>query len=414
MPTADSSASSGTKLALYGATWCPDCRALKQVLARHLVPYEFHDVDRSETVRARVAAAGGGRVRIPTVELDGELLVDPPLDELLSRLGVDADERRPSYDVVVLGGGPTGLTAAMYAARESLETLVLERAGVGGQAAITQIIENFPGFDEGISGADFVARLHRQAEKFGAEVEQGEEVAGVRREGQFLVVSTVNRREIVARAVLVATGSRYRELGVPGEQQLIGRHVHFCATCDGPLYQDKSVMVIGAGDSGFEESLHLMKFATEVTIVARSDEIKASQILQDKVAEKPPMTVLTNRAVQELITEDGHLAGVRMQDRASRNVETHHPDGVFVFIGLRPNTGFLPELVGTDTQGFVQTDSSFATTMPGVYAAGDVRVGSTKQAVSAAGEGTAAAIGIRRYLQSIGEAYPTDHLGADD
>ena len=401
-------------LGLYGAAWCPDCRALKQVLARHLVPYVFHDVDVSEEARARIAEVGGGRVRIPTVEIDCELLVDPPLDQLLSRLGIDAADRRPYYDVVIVVGGPTGLTAAMYTSRESLDTLVLERAGVGGQAAITQIIENFPGFDEGIGGAEFVARLHRQAEKFGAEVMQGEEVAGVRREGQFLVVATVNRREIVTRAVLVATGSRYREMGIPGEQQLIGRHVHFCATCDGPLYEGKQVMVIGAGDSGFEESLHLMKFATGVTIVARSDEIKASQILQDKVAEKAPMRVVTNRAVEELLVEDGALAGVRLKDLASGEVETHTPDGVFVFIGLRPNAGFLPEEVVTDARGFVRTDDTFATSMTGLYAAGDVRVGSTKQAVAAAGEGTGAAIAIRRYLQSIGEAYPTDHLGSDD
>ena len=412
--TTDAPPSSEPSLTLYGAAWCPDCRALKQVLARHLVPYVFQDVDASEEARAHITAAGGGRVRIPTVEIDGELIVDPPLDQLLSRLGITANDQRPYYDVVIVGGGPTGLTAAMYTARESLETLVLERAGVGGQAAITQIIENFPGFDEGISGADFVARLHRQAEKFGAEVVQGEEVAAVRREGQFLVVATVNRREIVTRAVLVATGSRYRELGIPGEQQLIGRRVHFCATCDGPLYDGKSVMVIGAGDSGFEESLHLMKFATGVTIVARSEEIRASQILQDKVAEKPPMKVLTNRAVEELLTEEGQLAGVRMVDRATGESEVHHPDGVFVFIGLRPNAGFLPDEVDTDPQGFVRTDTTFATSMAGVYAAGDVRVGSTKQAVAAAGEGTAAAIAIRRYLQSIGEAYPTDHLGTDD
>jgi thioredoxin reductase (NADPH) len=400
---------------VYGAKWCPDCRALKKVLARNLVPYDWRDVDTDAAALAKATGADDGRSRIPTVELvTGELLAEPSAQELLERLGVAAADARPFYDVVIVGGGPTGLTAAIYTARESLDTLILERAGVGGQAGITETLENFPGFDEGISGVDFVARLQRQAERFGAEITQGEEVSGVRAEGQFLVVTTVNRREIVARAVLIATGSKYSSLGVPGEQQLMGTQVHFCATCDGPRYQGKEVMVIGAGDSGFEEALHLTKFATDVTIVGRSAEIKASRILQDKVSEKAKMHVLTNRGVKAFRVDAGKLGAVEVEDNATGQIETYSPDGVFVFIGLRPNSGFLPDAVARDAQGFIVTESNLATSMPGVFAAGDVRVGSTKQAVAAAGDGTTAAIMIRHYLQSIGEARANDAIEAED
>ncbi len=397
---------------LYGASWCPDCRRVKQFFGEHRLQYEWVDITDNPEAIAFVENVNNGMRRIPTLVFpDGSILVEPSNEELARKTEVKAASDSPFYDVIVVGGGPSGLTAAIYAAREGLRTLVIDQAGLGGQAATTQVLDNFPAFDEGISGQEFAHRLEQQARRFNTDIVQGEQIVDITRDGHYLVVKSVNKRNYVSRAVLIATGSRYKQLNVPGEYELIGYNVHFCATCDGPFYQGKDVLVIGGGNSGFEEGLHLATIARSVTIVEFMPEVRASQILQEKVAAQPSMQVITNHAVNEFrIGADNHLAGVIVEDRSTGELKEWYPDGVFVFIGLSPNTGFLPASIERNQWGFIKTTDSLKTSMDGVFAAGDVRAGSTKQAISAAGEGATAALMIRQYLKSLGEVNPINTI----
>jgi thioredoxin reductase (NADPH) len=399
-------------IVVYGTSWCPDCKRSKQFLGEHRIPYEWVDIEGDAEAARYVEHINRGQRSVPTIVFpDGSHLIEPSNAALAQKLGLNARASRTFYDVIIIGGGPTGLTAAIYTSREGLDTLVIERALPGGQMGITQRIDNFPGFDEGISGAEFADRLTRQAKRFGAEIMQAQEVRELGREGQYCV-ATVSDDEYAANAVLVASGSRYRRLGIPGEDELIGVNVHYCATCDGAFYKGKEVLVIGGGNSGFEEGLFLTKFASKVTIVEFLPDIRASKTLQDEVAKRDDMQVIANHAVKELrVSPDNKLAGVIVENRATGEVIEWHPDGIFVFIGLSPNTGFLPDMIEKDQWGFIKTSENLMTNIPGLFAAGDVRAGSTKQAASAAGEGATAALMIRQFLQESGEAKHLNSLG---
>ncbi|MBI1855971.1 MAG: FAD-dependent oxidoreductase, partial [Chloroflexi bacterium] len=309
--------------------------------------------------------------------------------------------RRSYYDTIIIGGGPSGLTAALYLAREGLEVLLIEKAGLGGQAGITQTLDNFPGFDEGIGGAEFAARLGRQASKFGVEILQAKEVSAIEREGQYLNVETDSDIHYHSKAVLLASGARYRRMDIPGENELIGINVHFCATCDGAFYKGRKVLVVGGGNSGFEEGLFLTKFASEVDILVNSPLPTASKIARDKVAEKKNMHVILNHGIIEL-RGGKKLEVVVLEDHATGEKKEAHYDGIFVFIGLTPNNDLLKGRAEMDERGFLKAPHMM-TSIPGVFAAGDVRSGSTKQAASAAGEGASAALAIREYLKTLGE-----------
>lgn len=399
-------------ITVYGASWCPDCRRAKQFFGAHRIAYEWIDITDNAEAVAFVEEVNHGSRRIPTIVFpDGDILVEPSNSALAEKTQTRLDSAKDFYDLIVVGGGPAGLTAAIYAAREGLKVLVIDQAGLGGQAAMTQILDNFPPFEEGITGQEFAHRLELQARRFNTDIVQGEQIVDIVRDGQYLVVKSINKREYISRAALIATGTRYTQLNIPGEYELIGHNVHFCATCDGPFYKDKDVLVIGGGNSGFEEGLHLATMARSVTIVEFHPEVKASQILQDKVASKPKMRVVTNHAVLEFkVKDDNQLAGVLVEDRATGEVKEWNPDGVFVFIGLSPNTAFLPATIERDPWGFIETDATLRTSLEGVYAAGDVRTGSTKQAISAAGEGATAALMIRQYLKSLGDVNPINTI----
>ena len=283
---------------IYSTTWCPDCKRAKKFFGEHRIPYENIDIERDPAGMAYVEQVNQGKRVIPTIVFpDGSLLVEPSDAELAAKFGLQPRAKRKFYDAIVVGGGPTGLTAALYLAREGMDVLVIEKAALGGQAGITQVLDNFPGFPEGVSGAEFADRLSRQAQRFGVELLQATEVGHITRHDRNLCVTTVSGDEYDARAVLLATGAQYRRLDIPGEAELIGTNVHFCATCDGAFYKGKKVLVVGGGNSGFEEGLFLTKFASQVDIVEFSPQPKASAILQEKVAGKANMSVTVNHTV---------------------------------------------------------------------------------------------------------------------
>jgi thioredoxin reductase (NADPH) len=388
------------KITVYGTTWCPDCKRAKKFLGEQRIQYRWVDIEQDPEAADYVAEVSEGKRIVPTIVFpDGSTLVEPSNAELAEKLGLQIEAEKTFYDAIIIGGGPAGLTAALYLARDGMETLVIEKGAPGGQAADTQMIENFPGFDEGITGDEFARRLTNQAEKFGVELLRATQVVNIRTEGKYREVIARDGKKYGARAVLIATGAHYRQLDVPGEEKLIGVNIHFCATCDGAFYKGDDVLVIGGGNSGFQEGLFLTNYAKKVTIVEFMPEPNASEILQRKVQERDDIEVVTNHAVKEFVVEDGELEAVRVENRETGEMKEWRPDGVFVFIGYSPNSGFLPDEIERNRQGFVVTDKTLQTTMTGVYAAGDVRAGSTAQLASAAGEGAAVALMMREYLE---------------
>jgi thioredoxin reductase (NADPH) len=390
---------SHTSIKVYGAPWCGDCKRAKKFLGEQRVHYDWVDVDQDEQGLMFVEKVNNGKRIIPTILFeDGSTLVEPSNAELAAKLGLQTKAKMNYYDVIIVGGGPCGLTTALYAAREGLEVLVIEKSGLGGQAGVTERLDNFPGFPDGIAGSDFADRLTQQARKFNVEILQAQEVLSLREEEESRYVKVSDGNEYGARAILIATGSTYRRLDAPGEDELIGAGIHFCATCDGPFYRGKSVAVIGGGNSAGEESLFLARFADKVTILVRGGEMTASKIVIDKVDANPKIEARYNTEVTEFHGE-GKLSGITVKNTKTGATEKINPSGVFVFIGLSPNSGWLPDAVKRDKYGFVTTNAMLETSLAGVFAAGDVRLGSTKQAASAAGEGATAALMIREYLK---------------
>lgn len=395
-----------SNITLYGTLWCSDCKRAKKFFGEQRVHYTFVDIDADPQGLDVVERANNGKHIIPTIVFgDGSTLIEPSNAELAAKLGLQSVAKCNFYDLIVVGSGPAGLTAALYAAREGIETLVIERAGVGGQAGVTERLDNFPGFPEGVSGAEFADRLRQQAERFGVEILTAQEVTGVESDGMYRVVRTADGAEYRAWAVLLALGSTYRRLGIPGEEDFIGAGVHFCATCDGAFYRDKDVLVIGGGNSAGEEGIFLTKFARTVTILTRNDHLSASKVIVEKVEENPKMAIAPN-ASPVAFRGDQKLRAVLVRDTRTGEERELTPDGVFVFIGLTPNTEIIRDTVTLDAQGFIIADMALQTSMPGVFAAGDCRAGSTKQAASAAGEGAAAALAIRRYIEPLASGMP--------
>ncbi len=390
-----------SELVVYGTTWCGDCKRAKQFFGEQRVPYRFVDVDADPEGMAYVQRVNDGKSIIPVIDFpDGSTLVEPSNGELAEKLGITTEAKNAFYDLIVVGSGPAGLTAAFYAAREGISTLVIERAGVGGQAGVTERLDNFPGFPEGVTGSEFAGRLRAQAERFGVEILSAQTVEELVTDGDYRGVRTGDGKEYLAYGVLLALGSTYRRLGVPGEDDFLGAGVHFCATCDGAFYRGRKILVVGGGNSAGEESIFLTRFSQDVTIVTRDAQLSASKVVQEKVEENPGITVAPFTTVAEF-RGDGKLATVLLEDTRTGEQREEAFDGVFVFIGLTPNTELVAGKADLDPAGFLVTDMGLMTSLPGVFAAGDVRSGSTKQAASAAGEGAAAALALRRWIEPL-------------
>lgn len=307
-----------------------------------------------------------------------------------------------THDVVIVGAGPAALTAAIYTTREDIDTVLFEKGVIGGLAAVTDWVDNYPGFPKGIAGLDLAEELRQQAERFGADIRLGEVLKiNKQKDGQFVLETTDG--DIAAKTILIATGSDYKKLGIPGEQEYYARGVHYCATCDGAFYRDKHLVTVGGGNSAIQESIFLTRFAKKIDILVRSDELRASEVLQrDLKGHKDKITVHFNTTTDEIVGHEGQVNKVVGTDKQNGRKVEFPTDGVFVFIGLKPNTSFLAGSgVELDGLGMVKTNPSLETSVPGIFAAGDVRAGATMQIASATGEGATAALMIRKYLEEL-------------
>jgi thioredoxin reductase (NADPH) len=309
------------------------------------------------------------------------------------------------YDVVIIGAGPAGLAAALYTSREDLRTLVLDKGVAGGLIATTEMVDNYPGFPNGIGGIELADHMKKQAQRFGAEVKTMTAVTALKPSDGGIEIDA-STGPIRTRSVLIATGSSYRKLNVPGEKELEGRGVHYCATCDGPLYRGKHIIAVGGGNTALQEGLFLTKFARKLTLLVRGPELKGSEVLAIALKSKPNVEIKFNTSITEVRAEDGKFIGVATT--SSGDVAQIDADGLFPFIGLLPNSDWLKG-VKLDAKGFVVASREFATNLPGVFAAGDIIEGSVGQVASAVGEGVSAALSIRKYLDPhhIAASYAT-------
>ena len=303
------------------------------------------------------------------------------------------------YDVVIIGGGPAGLAAGLYTARGSRSTLLIERKGIGGQIALTNLVENYPGFEAGVNGFDLGQQMHRQASKYGMETRYAEVTAITTSEGGFLVETSEG--PVAARAVIVTAGADYNRLGVPGEERLTGFGVSYCATCDAAFFRDMDVIVVGGGDAAMDEGLFITRYARSVTVVHRRDTLRAGKVLQDRAFANPKMRFVWNTVVEE-ITGTTAVDGVRLRNLVTGEVSSLAAAAVFIFIGQHPNTDWLSGMLRLDTGGHLPVNLWMETAIPGLFAAGDVRSESARQVASGVGDGVTAAVRAEHYLSNLG------------
>lgn len=303
---------------------------------------------------------------------------------------------KPIYDVIIIGGGPAGLTAGLYTSRAKLKTLLVERMIMGGQVMTTTKVENYPGFPGGIDGPDLMVRFQEHCQEFGLEVTNGE-VEALRDEGKEKIV-TVDGEELHAKTVIITTGAEPRKIGAPGEQEFTGRGVSYCATCDGAFFRDATIAIAGGGDTAAEEALFLTRFAKKVYLIHRRDELRATQILRDRLQRNDKIEILWNSAVARCEGDASGLKAVELTDTAGGENRRLEIEGLFVAIGVVPKAHFLADVLDIDDEGYILTDSECRTSMSGVFAAGDVRKKILKQIATAVGDGAVAAIVAEKYL----------------
>ena len=301
------------------------------------------------------------------------------------------------YDVLIIGGGGAGLTAALYTSRAKLSTLLIEKLAPGGQIALTDLVENYPGFPEGITGGEISQRMEEQAKRYGTEIRYEEAETLEKKNGKFFVKMAAG--EVVsARSIILAMGASYRRVGVPGEKELTGRGVSYCATCDGAFFKEKEVVVIGGGDSAMQEGIFLTRFATRLTVIHRRDKLRANPLLQERAKGNPKIQFVWDTVITEVVGGK-KVEKVKLKNLKTGEARDFKTDGVFVFIGHDPNTSFLKGFVELDEKGYVKTGEKLQTSIAGVFACGEVRAGAVQQLVSCCGEGCEAALAAQAYLE---------------
>ncbi len=303
-----------------------------------------------------------------------------------------------SYDVIIIGGGGAGLTAALYASRAKLSTLLLEKLVPGGQIALTDVVENYPGFPEGITGPEISQRMEDQAKRYGTEVVYQEVKSLAKEKGGFKIKTA--GADYQAQTLILAAGASFRMLGVSGERELTGKGVSYCATCDGAFFKEKEIIVVGGGDSAMQEGLFLTRFASKVSVVHRRDSLRASPILQERAKAHPKINFVWDTVIEK-VNGEKKVEGVVLKNLKTNQSRDFRTDGIFVFIGHDPNTSFLEGFVDLDEKGYVKADSMTRTSVPGVFAAGEIRAGAVKQLVAACGEGCEAALAAQEYIDHL-------------
>ncbi|MEE6451278.1 thioredoxin-disulfide reductase [Gottfriedia acidiceleris] len=304
------------------------------------------------------------------------------------------------YDVIIIGAGPAGMTAAVYTSRANLSTLMMERGIPGGQMANTEEIENYPGFDS-ILGPDLSNKMFDHAKKFGAEYAYGDIKEII--DGKEYKTIIAGKKEYKARAIIISTGAEYKKIGVPGEQELGGRGVSYCAVCDGAFFKDKELVVIGGGDSAVEEGVYLTRYASKVTIVHRRDQLRAQKILQDRAFANEKISFIWNSTIKEINGTDGKVSSVTLVDTQNGEESEFKTDGVFIYIGMLPLTKPFLSLGITNENGYIETNDVMETRVPGIFAAGDVREKTLRQVVTATGDGSIAAQAVQHYIEELKE-----------
>lgn len=386
------------RVQMFGADWCPDCRRAKRFLRDSGINFQYIDVDEHAWATEKVEQINKGKRIIPTVLIDGTPHTNPDNPTLAGLLDIGKEQQTKVYDVVIIGGGAAGLTTAIYAQRDRFDTVVLEKKNIGGNAWLTQKIENYPGFTN-ISGPDLMDKMEEQARTYGADIVVGPAVTGIEQKDHMFHVETTDGKYL-GRSVVVSTGSTYRLLGIPGEEELIGSGVHFCATCDGAFYKDREVIIVGGGNSALEEGIFLAGFVDKVKIVHRKPDFSADAIYTDKLPDVTNLTTFTDRTpVRFKADAKGAFKGLVVKDNATGEEELITADGAFIFIGLIPNTEVFKDLLALDQRGFITTTGLAETSVKGVFAAGDVREGAIAQVAAATGEGVLASYGVKAYLK---------------
>ncbi len=302
------------------------------------------------------------------------------------------------YELVIIGGGPAGLTAGLYAAMARRKTLLIEKSGLGGQIALAEKIENFPGFPDGIRGMELAELMERQVARFGLETRYAE-VTGLASQGTHYVIKTTDG-DFLTRAVILAAGSEHTKLGVPGEEEFLGHGVSYCATCDANFFQEQVVAVVGGGDTALTEALYLTRFASRVFLIHRRNEFRAARLLQERALAEPKITTVWDTVVQRALGE-GNVRELELRNVKTGKVSPLKVNGLFVAIGVRPNTSFLKGVIKLDEAGQIVTDSRLATDRAGIFAAGDIRSDSRRQAIVAAGDGASAALFTEVFLRGL-------------
>jgi thioredoxin reductase (NADPH) len=409
---------------IIGHRWSPEAHQVKEFLARNQVPYQYLDVELDSEARQALSDLGLPGDRLPQVVFpDGTTMEAPMPIHVAEKLGLQMQAGKQFYDLVIVGGGPGGLAAAVYGASEGLSTVMIERHATGGQAGTSSRIENYLGFPSGLSGADLARRATAQARRFGVEILAPQEAVGLRTEGPYRIVRLADDSEVSSHALVVAVGLSYRKLDAPGIEKLTGAGIYYGASLsEVPECTDQTAFIIGAGNSAGQAAMYLVEFATKVVIVVRGDslETKMSQYLVDRIYEHPQIEV---RLMTDVVAAhgDAHLEALTLRDRKTQQEDTQPASAMFIFIGATPCTDWLKGLVELDEYGFIMTGPDlihngrppkaywpldrdpylFESSMPGLFAVGDVRSNSVKRVASAVGEGSVAVQFIHQYLAKV-------------